>query len=533
MSASFAQVGIGTSSPTSKLEVVGSSNTSSSNALKVGSSTGTILTVRNDGQVAISSTTQAFLPPRMTTAQRDAISSPSIGSVIFNTTTSKIQIYKELNSTTSTVFGNSTTTGSATCLSSRPLWFTPTVSGTITQIELNSNSSETASIAIKSNFCATPTLLGTSNTITTTSGWNTWTFASPISVTANTTYFITSDNASNCLGVKWSGSGDDATTGKVDNDMGCTFEAFDPASKITVVSESMVGTWVDLKDEATNLASGVSGTLAINNGGTGSTTKNFVDLSNSQIVSGSKSFSDNVRIGTTSPAASAAFEISSTSQGFLLPRMTEPQRDAITSPVAGLMIFCSNCGTNGELQFYNGTSWRNTVGGTAAGIIYTLGESALGGIVAYILKDGDPGYDPNKQHGLIVSATDISTSAQWGCSGTQIAGARNSAIGTGLQNTLAITNSCATPGIAARLCLDLVQGGYSDWYLPSLLELRGILANKVAIGGFASSLYWSSSEGLNNPATLAEPVTFVSGAATLGSDLYKTNSFHVRAVRSY
>jgi hypothetical protein len=44
-------------------------------------------------QLDITSTTRGFLPPRMTTTQRDAISSPAAGLVIYNTTTSKLQVY--------------------------------------------------------------------------------------------------------------------------------------------------------------------------------------------------------------------------------------------------------------------------------------------------------------------------------------------------------------------------------------------------------------------------------------------------------
>jgi|GEM_PF-5275286 len=39
------------------------------------------------------STTKGFLPPRMTTTQRDAISSPAAGLVIYNTTTAKLNVY--------------------------------------------------------------------------------------------------------------------------------------------------------------------------------------------------------------------------------------------------------------------------------------------------------------------------------------------------------------------------------------------------------------------------------------------------------
>ena len=47
----------------------------------------------SSAQLDISSTTRGFLPPRMTTTQRDAISSPAAGLVIYNTTTSKLQVY--------------------------------------------------------------------------------------------------------------------------------------------------------------------------------------------------------------------------------------------------------------------------------------------------------------------------------------------------------------------------------------------------------------------------------------------------------
>lgn len=59
---------------------------------------------------------------------------------------------------------------------------------------------------------------------------------------------------------------------------------------------------------------------------------------------------------TTSPAASALLELSSTTQGFLPPRMTSTQRDAISSPAAGLIIY--NTTTN-KHQGYNGSTWND------------------------------------------------------------------------------------------------------------------------------------------------------------------------------
>jgi len=57
----------------------------------VGTASGTILSVRNDGLVEVNSTTQGFLPPRMTTSQREQISNPAVGSIIYNTTTNCLE----------------------------------------------------------------------------------------------------------------------------------------------------------------------------------------------------------------------------------------------------------------------------------------------------------------------------------------------------------------------------------------------------------------------------------------------------------
>lgn len=62
-----------------------------------------------------------------------------------------------------------------------------------------------------------------------------------------------------------------------------------------------------------------------------------------------------IGIGTTSPNASALVDITSTVRGFLPPRMTTTQRDAISSPAAGLVIYNT---TTSKLQVYT-TSWTD------------------------------------------------------------------------------------------------------------------------------------------------------------------------------
>jgi hypothetical protein len=87
-----------------------------------------------------------------------------------------------------------------------------------------------------------------------------------------------------------------------------------------------------------------------------------------------------VGIGTTSPNTSAKLEVSSTTQGFLPPRMTRVQRELISTPAAGLVVWCSNCGTSGELQVYNGTSWTNMMGGAASPSLPVVTTTAISSI---------------------------------------------------------------------------------------------------------------------------------------------------------
>ena len=62
-----------------------------------------------------------------------------------------------------------------------------------------------------------------------------------------------------------------------------------------------------------------------------------------------------VGIGTSTPDASAALELSATTKGFLPPRMTAAQRTAIATPATGLMVYQTD-GTAG-LYVYSGSAW--------------------------------------------------------------------------------------------------------------------------------------------------------------------------------
>jgi hypothetical protein len=57
------------------------------------------------------------------------------------------------------------------------------------------------------------------------------------------------------------------------------------------------------------------------------------------------------------PNSSAMLDVNSTSKGFLPPRMTMVQRDAITSPADGLMIYCIDATSQSNVQVYSGGKW--------------------------------------------------------------------------------------------------------------------------------------------------------------------------------
>ena len=62
-----------------------------------------------------------------------------------------------------------------------------------------------------------------------------------------------------------------------------------------------------------------------------------------------------VGIGTVNPEPSSALDISSTTQGFLAPRMTSTERMSISSPATGLLVYDT---VTESLWAYN-SNWKN------------------------------------------------------------------------------------------------------------------------------------------------------------------------------
>jgi len=173
--------------------------------------------------------------------------------------------------------------------------------------------------------------------------------------------------------------------------------------------------------------------------------------------------------------------------------------------------------------------------GTATGggnFTHYIGEEYGGGVIFHLWKD-----NAGVEHGLIVALTDQSTSQAWSNVTSAEIGTSAQSSWDGLSNSNSIVGQAGHTSSAAKLCLDLVSGGQSDWYLPSIQELNMLWNNYYTVSRALSqisgatqlskSVYWSSSESSN---IYAWTFYFSYGDSNLYS---KYNTNYVRAVRAF
>ncbi len=292
-------------------------------------------------------------------------------------------------------------------------------------------------------------------------------------------------------------------------------------------NNTAIGNGADVASgDLTNATAIGSGAVVLDN--------NTIQLGNTNVLnvktSGGITAGGKIIAGASSAASSSAvLEANSTTQGFLPPRLTTTQRNAIASPAEGLTLWNT---TNKQLEVFDGSVWVNMNGELVSTL--TVGQSYGGGKVAYIFTVNDLGYVANEQHGLIAATSDQSTGVPWSEGGfspnpqTISTGARGTALGTGLSNTNTIIGAVGpSTSYAVGLARAHNGGGYTDWYLPSKDELYKLYLNKSAIGGF-SGTYWSSTEYDQYDARFLE-----FGIGTQDYNTKHLNSFKVRAVRTF
>lgn len=141
-----------------------------------------------------------------------------------------------------------------------------------------------------------------------------------------------------------SGLSGNVTTGAI------TLVNTSPDQTVTITG----GTNIQISGSYPNFGVNFTGTTGV--GGTGTT--NYISKWTGSTSLGNSLIYDNgtsVSIGTASPSSSSIFQTDSTNKGFLPPRMTESQRNAISSPAIGLMVYQTD-GTDG-VYVYKAAGW--------------------------------------------------------------------------------------------------------------------------------------------------------------------------------
>ena len=204
------------------------------------------------------------------------------------------------------------------------------------------------------------------------------------------------------------------------------------------------------------------------------------------VVNGTNFYNNgsNLGVGTTSPDASALTDLTSTTQGFLPPRMTTVQRNAIANPVNGLMIFNS---TTGCPNYYFSSVWYewcgtpsytaalttlNCVGATTTGTL-TNGTAASGVSTAIGYTGGNAG---------TYSAQSVSSTGVVGLTATLSAGTLANGAGS---LTYTITGTPTTSGTAS---FAITIGGQSCSFTVS------VAAAPAAVGALNCVAYVQTSQ---------------------------------------
>lgn len=151
---------------------------------------------------------------------------------------------------------------------------------------------------------------------------------------------------------------------------------------------------------------------------------------------------NNLGVGTPTPDASAVLDVTSTTQGMLVPRMTAAQKTAIVSPAPALMIYQ----TDGTKGFYYNS-------GTAVAPVWTAVGGNSGGVKTELIASKTTGTQTlsnanGTNTGDLITFDNIITSP---VTGTYSTTTNTYTVGTGgaglylLQARLANTDNATTP----------------------------------------------------------------------------------------
>ncbi len=195
------------------------------------------------------------------------------------------------------------------------------------------------------------------------SGVLSWVTDQNTTYTAGTGITISSNTISSTLGTAIE-KGELANSGTLSFDWADSEVADDLTISGGTINDTPIGATTASTGAFTTLSSSGNTTIGDASGDTLTINASTVSIPNNLNIDSNTLFIDSsnnaVALGASSVASTAILDLTSTTKGFLAPRMTTTQRDAITSPATGLQIY--NTSTN-KFNVYNGSSWE-VVGGS-------------------------------------------------------------------------------------------------------------------------------------------------------------------------
>ena len=202
-----------------------------------------------------------------------------------------------------------------------------------------------------------------------------------------------------------------------------------------------------------------------------------------------------VGIGTTTPNSSAVLDLSSSSKGLLIPRMTSVQRIAIVSPSTGLLVFDND---SNSFFYYTGSVWKSISGSSSSSSYW--GRSGSSTILA---NSGDNvGIGKTPKHGFDVNKG-INTDSSYLIGGVQVLSTKGKSMlmlgqgagkndSTGEQNVL-IGDSAGYKNTSGSYNLfEGYQAGFAN-KSGSVNSFSGYQAGFANSTGFNNSFYGSYS----------------------------------------
>jgi len=126
-------------------------------------------------------------------------------------------------------------------------------------------------------------------------------------------------------------------------DLGGTLNFVSTNGSVTILGASGTDT-IDIEVNSTNIDNIYTANGTLSGARTVTQSGNLLRFTGGDVEFGGGDFhydntNDNVGIGSSTPASDAKLEVSSTTQGFLFPRMTEAQRLAMGTSTTGMMVY--------------------------------------------------------------------------------------------------------------------------------------------------------------------------------------------------